>query len=79
MSGDFMRGFRPDPPVPAPRWMPGQTYLVVQALCCPGCGSTDIHKRDNNKSDSVQRWECSACRAGFKLPSCEAKRCYSTG
>ena len=75
---DFMRGYRPEPPAPAPRWAPGQTCLVVMALCCPNCGSTEIRKKDNGRSDHVERWECDACRQGFKLPACEAKRCYHT-
>lgn len=79
MADDFMAGYRSDPPQPKQGWQPGQFQVLIIGLCCPHCGATDIRKNDNGRSDQVERWECNACRQGFKLPVTGAHRCYSTG
>ncbi len=48
------------------RLPPGRRLVVV--ICCRGCDSVDVGKRDSDAGDAVAFWQCRACGMRWKEP-----------
>lgn len=51
-------------------WVPGQTRVTVQAVCCPACGGLEVGRRGAaRQGEASEWWECKACRKRWKEPA----------
>jgi hypothetical protein len=49
-----------------PAWSKGLNRVLWPGVCCPHCGSIDVTRHDNGRSESTMRWECRDCRQAWK-------------
>lgn len=70
MSGNWVTGepddwYNEPQPTPSIGWVRGQTVQMVEAVCCPNCGSLIVTRKKT--AGTVDYWYCGDCSHRWKL------------